>query len=188
MQRYFVHLENRTFTPKDATSLLLKARDLVEKLDVVVRDSRVSKKYLEFDTSIPDSLNVAEMVGKLATISPVASYEQIVEKHMEKDEAIRHAVELFNEEKYWGTHEALEAVWKSMSDGKERRLINGIILVAAAFVHDEKDEQEICLSILRRAMKKFEGVTGVYHGIDMDRMISLVSTIIVTGKIERFTI
>lgn len=186
MQRYFIHLQNRGHTPKDATVLLERARELAR--DVIVRDSRVSKKYIEFDTSIPDSMDIDELVGRLQKISPLASVEHIVEKDVPKDEAIRHAVELFNEEKYWGTHEALEAVWKATPRGKERDLINGVILVAAAFVHDLKDERDICLSILGRAMKKLDGASGTYHGIDVDRLARLVSRILQTGKIERFTI
>lgn len=186
MQRYFIHLQNSDYTPKDAAVLLERARKLAR--DVVVRDSRVSKKYIEFDTSIPDSINVDELVGRLQEISPLASIERIVERDVPKDEAIRHAIELFNEEKYWGTHEALEAVWKATPRGQERDLINGMILVAAAFVHDLKDERDICLSILGRAMKKLEGASGTYHGIDVDRLASLVGRILQTGKVERFTI
>jgi hypothetical protein len=186
MQRYFIHLQNSKYTPKDATALLERARELAR--GAIVRDSRVSKKYIEFDTSIPDSMDVDDLVGRLQNISPLASVEHIVEKDMPKDEAIRHAVELFNEEKYWGTHEALEAVWKATPRGKERDLINGIILVAAAFVHDLKDERDICLSILGRASKKLDGSSGTYHGINIDRLTRLVNRILDTGKIERFTI
>jgi hypothetical protein len=188
LQRYFIHLRNdKPYTPRDAHALLLKARQLAGK-DVIVRDSRVSRKYLEFDTSIPDSMDAGDLEGRLAAISPVASVEHIVERHMERDEAIEHAIELFNEEKYWGTHEALEAVWKETPAGQERDLINGIILVAAALVHDQKDEREIGLSILRRAMKKLENSSGVYHGINIDEMADTVATYLNTGKIERFTI
>jgi hypothetical protein len=186
VKRYFIHLQNREYTPKDATVLLERARELVR--DAIVRDSRVSKKYIEFDTSIPDSMGIDDLVGRLQKISPIASFEHIVEKDMPKDEAIKHAIELFNEEKYWGTHEALEAVWKATPKGSERDLINGIILVAAAFVHDLKDERDICLSILGRAMKKLDGASGSYHGIDMDRFVGLVNRILQTGRIERFTI
>jgi hypothetical protein len=55
-------------------------------------------------------------------------------------------------------------------------------------VHDEKDEPEICLSILQRARKKLEGTGGRYHGIDIDRVGDLISRIINSGRIERFTI
>jgi hypothetical protein len=181
-----VHLQNRVHTSKDATSLLYKARELAE-ADVIIRDVRVSKKYIELDTSLPDDMSIDDLARRLAPISPLVSYEHIVERHMEKDEAIRRAVELFNDEKYWGAHEALEGVWKSAT-GEEKSILNGIILVAAAFVHDEKDEPEICLSILQRARKKLEGATGKYHGINIDRIADQISKIINSGRIERFMI
>jgi len=181
-----VHLQNRLHTPKDATALLYKARELVGR-KVIVRDSRVSKKYIEFDASVPDGMDVAELVEKLATIAPPASYEQIIERHTDKDKAIERAVELFNDERYWEAHEALESAWKGAA-GTEKNILNGIILVAAAFVHDEKDELEICLSILKRARKKLEETGGVYHGINVDMIADRVSKIINSGMIERFTI
>jgi hypothetical protein len=181
-----VHLQNRSYTPKDATTLLYKARDLLEP-EVIVRDARVSKKYIEFDASLPDGMDVDGLAGRLAAISPLASYEHVIEHHMEKEQAIKHAVQLFNDEKYWGAHEALESVWKGTS-GNEKSILNGIILIAAAFVHDEKDEPEICLSILQRAMKKLDGADGLYHGIDVGKVAELTAKIINSRKVERFTI
>ena len=186
MQRYMVQLQNRSHTAKDAIALLYSARELVEP-EVTIRDARVSKKYIELDVSIPDSWGLSRLAGKLKAIAPLVSYEHIVERHMGKDEAIERAVELFNDEKYWEAHEALESAWKS-SSGAEKGILNGIILVAAAFVHDEKDESEICLSILQRAGKKLDGTGGTYHGIDVDRIADLIARIINTGRIERFTI
>ncbi len=188
MQRYFVHLKNGAYTPKDAVVLLERARKLVADVGAIVRDSRVSKKYIEFDTNLPDDMEVSDLIGRLEKISPLASYEHIVERRVEKGEAIKRAIELFNEEKYWGTHEALEAVWKETPAGAERDLLNGVILVAAAFVHDEKDEKEICMSILRRARKKLENAAGMYYGIDMDKFVEKVEEILNTGVVERFTI
>src|SRR3989442_13273384 len=106
-----VHLQNRSHTPKDATALLYKARELVGR-KVIVRESRGSKKYIEFDTSVPDGMDAAELVDKLPAISPPASYEHIVERHMDTANAIEHAMELFIDEKYWEAHEALEPQWK----------------------------------------------------------------------------
>jgi predicted metal-dependent hydrolase len=106
---------------------------------------------------------------------------------MEKHEAILKAMDLFNHEKYWGAHEALESVWKDASR-EEKDLMNGIILIAAAFVHDEKDESSICIAILSRAMKKLSRAKGLYFGMDVDETKRRVLQIIETGKIERFTI
>lgn len=183
-----IHLHNdKAYLPRDASPLLLRARSLLENLGIVVRDARVSSKFVEFDASMPDEKSVKEVLSKLEGISPIASYEHVVERHMEKEDAIKHAIKLFNEEKYWGAHETLEGVWKSAT-GTEKDILNGIILVAAAFVHDEKDEQGICLSILRRALKKLEHSNGTYFGIEIDRLVTKVREIINSGKIERFAI
>ncbi|MDQ3718761.1 MAG: DUF309 domain-containing protein, partial [Thermoproteota archaeon] len=98
-----------------------------------------------------------------------------------------HSVALFNDEKYWQAHEGLEHVWRN-STGIEKEILNGIILVAAAFVHDEKDEHDICISILERAIKKLDKAEGIYYGIDISRIANRISEIIKTGRVERFTI
>jgi hypothetical protein len=187
MQRFMIHLSNGSYVPRDASALLYRARSLVQLGGTIVRDTRVSRKYLEFDVSIPDGADVVTVLKKLEAISPVASYEHIVERHIDKDEAIARAIEMFNEEKYWSAHEALEGVWKS-ARGIERDTLNGIILVAAAFVHDEKDEEGICISILRRALRKLDASSGSYHGINLDSFAAKVTKIINSGKIERFAI
>jgi hypothetical protein len=187
MQRFMIYLHNNSYGPADASALLERARSLAQLGGTVVRDTRVSRKYLEFDVSIPDGTAVMGVLGRLEEISPVASFDQVVEHHMDKDKAIAKAIEMFNEEKYWSAHEALEGVWK-LARGRERDTLNGIILVAAAFVHDEKGESDICMSILRRASRKLEAGSGTYQGIDLDRFAAKVASIINSGKIERFAI
>ena len=189
MQRYMIHLKNDgSFTAKDATLMLHNARELVQDPEVIVRDARVSKKYVEFDTSIPDGTPIDNITVRLKAILTIASYDHIIERHMEKEDAIKYAVQLFNDEKYWEAHEMLESVWKSTADASEKSILNSIILIAAAFVHDEKDESEIGISILERAIKKLQGAKGTYHGIDIDRIADLTVNIINSARIERFTI
>jgi len=84
----------------------------------------------------------------------------LAERKMKKHEAIRNATDLFNNEKYWQTHEVFEPLWNA-ANGEEKALLNGIILFAAAFVHDEKDESSICISILNRAKKKLSEAKGL---------------------------
>jgi hypothetical protein len=182
-----IHLENRSYSSKDATALLHRARELVEHTETVVRDTRVSTKFLEYDISIPGKVSENSVVERLESIAPLASMEEVLERHIAKDEAIRLAKLAFNDEKYWNAHELLEGVWKS-SEGDEKSILNGIILVAAAFVHDEKDEQEIAISILRRALAKLENGRGTYFGIDIDLLATRVVEIINTGRISRFAI
>jgi hypothetical protein len=182
-----LHLQNTIpYTPKHASMLLQRARELLEP-EASIRDARISKRYIEFDTSISEGMDVKTIIAKVEVIAPLAGYEEIVERHMEKDKAVERAVQLFNDERYWEAHEALEYVWKN-AKGVEREILNGIILVAAAFVHDEKDESDVCISILRRARKKLDPVSGNYHGINIKRIADMISEIINTGKVHRFTI
>ena len=188
MQRYMIYLKNQAYTPKDATKLLKRARSLLSNSNVVIRDTRISNSRIEFDTSIPENNNMIEEVSqRLSLIAPLSEYDHVVEKKLPKHEAIKYAISLFNFEKYWSAHEVLESIWKG-SHGDERDLLNGIILVAAAFVHDEKDEKDICISILRRAMKKLNKASGNYFEVDVDKLKHELLRIIETGVIQRFRI
>ena len=102
MQRYIIHLKNQNYSPKQANWLLNKARSLVSDIGVVVRDTRVATRHIEFDTSVPENNSIEEVIRRFTTISPLSEYEPIVEKRMEKHEAIMKARDLFNDEKYWG--------------------------------------------------------------------------------------
>lgn len=181
-----LHLKNPGYLPHDAPVLLKKADDLTSGLDSLIRDARVSKNYVEFDVSIAkDQLDV--LVDKLKPIAELDHARHLVEEKMGKEEALDDAVFYFNSERFWECHEVLEGVWKVTYEG-EKDLVQGIILVAAAFVHHQKDEDGICISIMGRAMEKLASSTGTYHGIDVDRFKKTVSGIISTGKISTFAI
>ena len=45
------YLKNEGFGPKDARLLLSNARQIVEKYDILIRDVRVSNRFIEFDIS-----------------------------------------------------------------------------------------------------------------------------------------
>ena len=181
------HLENTVpYTSKDATVILHRARELMEP-EISIRDARISNRYIELDASITDGIDIKRVIERLESIAALARYVEIKEHHMEKDKAIELAVQLFNDERYWEAHEVLEQVWKNAT-GTEKEILNGIILVAAAFVHDEKNEQDICVSILQRARKKLEGATGKYYGIDISVIQDRISEIITSHIIGRFTI
>jgi hypothetical protein len=187
MQRYIIHLMNHDYTSADASWLLGRARGLVSDIGVVVRDSRVAKRHLEFDTSIPQNMSIDEVIHRLKTISSLSGYDLIIEKKLDKPQAIMKARELFNDEMYWGAHEVLEPIWKE-AHSEEKEVLNGIILIAAAFVHDEKNESSTCIAILKRAMNKLIQANGLYFGFDLDEIKRRVLEIIDSGKIERFAI
>jgi len=186
MDRFMIHLKNSGYIPIDAPKLLKKADNLTSDLDATIRDTRVSKKYLEFDVSIPKE-QLENLIDKLATIGNLDHARHLVEEKIGKEEALKNAKFYFNNERFWECHEVLESVWKVTYEG-EKDLVQGIILVAAAFVHYQKNENEICLSIMGRAMEKLKNSTGIYHAINVEDFKKKTSEIIKTGKISTFAI
>lgn len=181
-----IHLKNSGYVPKDATQLLLKARSLASEMDITIRDMRVSSRYLEFDVSIKKE-ELDDLIKKLEPIGLLDHTKRVVDEVIEKEDAIEKGRDYFNYERFWECHEVFEGVWKK-SDGKEKDVLNGIILVAAALVHYQKDENEICLSIFRRALEKIGNATGKYHKIDIDALRNKISNMLRTGIIQTFTI
>ncbi len=106
---------------------------------------------------------------------------------MNRDEAVRLGVDLFNEERYWESHEALESVWLT-AGGDEKDVLQGIILVAAALVHLQKEEDDVALSVLGRAYVKLSGHHGSYLGIDIDAVNERVKGMVSSRKPNLFKI
>jgi predicted metal-dependent hydrolase len=177
-----IHLNNSGNIPIDAKALLAKADELTASMNVVVRDMRVSTKYLEFDVSVKkEELDL--VVKKFEPIASLHDARHVVEEHIEKEEALKKAKQYFNDERYWECHEVLEGVWKKSHDA-EKDLVQGIILVAAALVHYQKYENDICISIMSRALEKFARASGMYHGIDVDEFQKTVMKMVSSKSVE----
>ncbi len=186
MDRFMIHLKNSGYVPHDAPQLLKKADQLSSELNAIIRDTRVSKKYIEFDISIPKE-RLDLLVNKLKPLGNLDDARHLVEENIGKEEALENAKFYFNNERFWECHEILESVWKKTYEG-EKDLVQGIILVAAALVHYQKNENEICISIMNRAMEKLKSATGIYHAINVDEFKKNVSEIIKTKMIATFVI
>jgi uncharacterized protein len=181
--RYMVYLNNAQFTPADADLILKKSRELTNSLDIIIRDCRIASDFIELDLSLEKKENIDKVLDLLKNISLTKEIMEVKERHLNKSEAITSAIELFNDEKYWWSHEALEMVWKE-AGGHEKRLLNGLILICAAFVHFQKNENNICFSILERSMAKFLNVeTSNYYGINIDKIKILIRQILENKKI-----
>jgi uncharacterized protein len=86
---------------------------------------------------------------------------------------------LFNQERYWEAHEVLEEIWHPAT-GVDRDVIQGLILTAAAFVHYQKNENDICLSILGRARGKL-GVVDYFNDLDIRRLSANIEQALKNG-------
>ena len=187
MIRFMVYLNNQQFSSLDANFILKKARKSVGTYDIIVRDCRVSRFFIELDISISKEEKIENIIDSLKEISSLKEFVEVRERVYKKKEAIERSIQLFNAEKYWWSHEVLEGIWK-IASGSEKELLNGLILVSAAFVHDQKNEKEISLSILQRALIKLFSSSGTYYAINVDIIKEKIKNIIENKQILRFTI
>jgi len=182
-----LHLKNSSeLNRKMAKDILRQSRRLASDMDLILRDCRISKKYVEFDTSISQS-NLDELVEKLSPIGKLDHAKHIVEEIVEKEQAINDGITYFNNERFWECHEILEGVWKNCT-GNEKFLVQGLILIAAGLVHYQKDEDAICISIFNRALEKLENSKGEYHNIDIDKIKQTVTEMINLKDVSSFLI
>ena len=187
MDRYMLHLTNSSkFTRKNAKTILRDSRDLSYGMNRILRDCRVSRNYIELDVSIPES-HLDDLIKKLSSIGKLDHAKHVVEETFEKDNAVSLGISYFNDERFWECHEVLEGVWKNI-DGDEKKLVNGLILVAAGLVHYQKDEDDTCISIFKRALEKLENSKGMYYKINVDRIKKLVIEIINSKEVTSFGI
>ncbi len=186
--RYMVYLNNPEFTPLKADFILKKSRQLTNSLEIIIRDCRIAHNFIEIDLSIEKKENLWKVLNSLKKIASIKEIIEVKERHLSKTEAIKRAVVLFNQEKYWWSHEALELVWKEAT-GQEKQLLNGLILICAGFVHFQKNEDNICLSILERAMFKFLNLQDSnYYGISINQIKIIIREILENKKIITFKI
>jgi predicted metal-dependent hydrolase len=77
-------------------------------------------------------------------------------------------VRLFNEGRYWDSHEAWETVWRARPKGSpEHRFYQGLIQLAAGFLHRERGRAAAALRCYRSGMAKLEGLPDVFLGLDL---------------------
>lgn len=153
--RYLVRLANdRFYAPRDTATLQDKIRRILGSHEKI-GNLRVSTNAIEFDL-FADQADLEKSKAELESrVSKIITLRTIDSRPSTRNEAeaLTEGVRLFNEERFWEAHEALEEIWHPAT-GKDREIIQGLILLAAAFVHYQKDETSVCISILGRAMEK----------------------------------
>ena len=131
----------------------------------------MSSRAIEFDLFARDEKEVEtrtglleKKVGKLITLKPL----DVPPVPKERLEVFLEGIKLFNEERFWECHEVLEQIWHP-AKGAEREIIQGLILTAAALVHHQKSEDDVCLRMLKKALERL-GSRQAYEGIDLKRV------------------
>ena len=85
---------------------------------------------------------------------------------IDAERQVSEARRLFNEEKFWHVHEALETVWLKRQ-GEEKALLQGLIIGAASLVHWQKKELDVCWRMMADAVRRLEGKQDHYYGWDV---------------------
>ena len=189
MTRYLVRLENRNeYTPRDIARLSARVRETLGSRESASH-FRVSSKALEFnlfarnETELETRKSLLEIqfskiIGLIALDKPPVVRD--------KTESLQEGVQLFNQERFWESQEVLEQVWNTAT-GEEREILQGLILTGAAFVHYQKGEDDICLSILKRARAKL-GSRKSFAGIDLAKVRGHIDESLASNRVQLFEI
>lgn len=77
-------------------------------------------------------------------------------------------IDLFNAGRYWDAHEAWERAWVALPKGSdERRFYQGLIQLAAAFLHRGRAKTAPAVRCYRSSMEKLEGLPDRFLEIDV---------------------
>lgn len=163
-----LHLKNKGYFPKNSQELVHKARDLCSDMNASVRVARVASEFVELDVSV-DKDKIEFLVEKLSPIGSLDNARHVFEEEITKEEGIKDGIFYFNNERFWESHEAFEGVWKKCV-GREKELVQGIILLAVAFAHAQKNETSIGIGMLKRSLEKLGSSPSKYTTIDVDRI------------------
>ena len=183
--RFLVRLSNGTkLTPKDARALTLRSYGAVKEFGGDVGNLRVSSSAIELDLLLESKVNLPTAIQSLEkNLGPLLTLREldIPAPQMEAEEGIREGIQLFNEERFWESHEALESAWRRAA-GSDKEILQGIILLAAALVHLQKNEIAVTLSVMGRAHSKLVSHHSEHFGINIDNLRDNVSRMISAGQ------
>ena len=187
MARYLLRIANKDgYSPSDVERVASTIRKILGSRESASH-FRVATDALEFNMFARDEEELDDRQRRLTqSLFKIVSVKLLDTplKAVDKEEALAEGVRLFNEERFWECHEVLEQAWH-VSNGVERDAIQSIILTAAAFVHYQKGEEEICLSILKRARAKMS-LARTYETIDFEGLERNIDGILNSERILLF--
>ncbi len=186
MERYLLHFKNDKYSPENCRELAHKARDLASGMNLSVRLARVATKFIEFDVAA-EKEDLDALLETLSPIGEIDNVRHVVEEFIEKEQGLDDGIFYFNNERFWECHEAFEGVWNQCY-GREKELVQGIILVAVAFAHEQENEESIGVGMLRRALEKLGTSPSTYHSIDVDMIRENSIAMQKAKKLTRFEI
>lgn len=183
--RYLIRLDNiASYQPFHQETLLKKARKLVVPLGVKIINLRVSRTAIEFDLFCSPQRVLDPIMAALEPLGPTLTCRRLDPEPNPTDaqSVVSQARNYFNEERFWEVHEVLEGLWKQ-ARGADKELLQGLILIAAAFVHVQKNEIPVVEPMLKDALRRLQGKGQFYHGIDLQALQRKVTRLLKSREI-----
>ncbi|MDE0023478.1 MAG: DUF309 domain-containing protein [Spirochaetaceae bacterium] len=77
----------------------------------------------------------------------------------------------YNAGSHWHAHEVLEDLWRATGDPERRLFFQGVIQLAAAFVHAERGNMRGVRRLLAKAAAKLAAVPSPYLALDLTALL-----------------
>ena len=172
----------------DRTAFLAVVRSIAGNLGGnAVNPKWTSYGALEIDVFAPTRQDFQVILAALAPLGETEFAKDLQEnpRFIPKEKAIEEAVALFNAERFWEAREVLESLWR-VAEGSEKKVLQGLILVCAAFVHHQKDEEKVALGVAARAIPLLVWGGAHYGSIDVIAVIDRLTRLEAKGKLSIF--
>jgi predicted metal-dependent hydrolase len=180
-KRLLIIVENHGFVPANRESLISYLRQTFNNL-FIVNDVRVASDHIEIDVFCDDLKNL----GKVNEFSKLMFFRDLSRFEFNGD-IFKKVIELFNSERFWEVHELLEILWRK-AEGKEKSLLHGLILTAAALVHIQRNNITRAVSIFKRALYEMKDFSGTYNGINVSLIKMKILDMIEKNEFKPFKI
>jgi len=179
--RFLLRLDNSgRYSPKDCGRLSKEAFEVVRSFEADIGNLRVSSCAVEFDLLLTNENHLQSAIGALESkVGRLLTLRKLDVRTLllGKGEIMKLVLDLFNEERYWESHETLEEVWRPAT-GVEKESLHALILLAASFVHLQRNEPDVALSIMKRVCTILSGSHGRYAGIELDALVATINHIV----------
>jgi len=96
--------------------------------------------------------------------------------------------ELFNRHKFYEAHDVLENLWLPDRHGVNGNFYKGLIQLAGAFVHLQKDRLRPSAALFKLAKTNLEKYPRVHEQLDVAAVLELIANWLVRLESENFTI
>lgn len=163
MRRLLAIADNPGLTPAHRPALLQRLRE--SGLRVIAL--RVASGHLEVDLAAEDPQAALQALQRLG----LSVREAVDLSSGEGGEGLERYVALFNAERFWEAHAALEGPWRRTGS----RALQGLILLAAAFVKLQEGRPDKFRELLERAYEMLDADVGCISAARVRELIRRAS-------------